>query len=168
MFKLRKFIALLGKQRVINIARLAPIGDLPAPGTFGSIAGIFFYVLVLFYLPTIPLIIVSAILAYIAINLCDLAEEYMHAKDPSDIVLDEFVAIPLCFIGINWAEFGSYSFIIIFLGFALFRFFDILKPLGIKKVQNLKGGLGCVIDDTLAALASCVCLHLIIYLYNYN
>ncbi len=163
MYKFRNIIALLGKQRIINIARLAPIGDLKAPGTFGSLAGIFFYVIFLFYLNPVALVITGAIMAYVAVNICDLAEEYMHTQDPSDIVLDEFVAIPFCFIGVNWENVGTYAFLVLGLGFAFFRFFDILKPLGIKQVQSIKGGLGCVIDDILAALATCVCLHIVLY-----
>jgi len=52
---------------------------------------------------------------------------------------------------------------VLILGFVLFRFFDILKPLGIKKLQNLSGGIGCVADDLAAGLAACVCLHLILH-----
>ena len=38
-------------------------------------------------------------------------------------------------------------------GFGLFRFFDIAKPLGIRRLQALPGGWGVVIDDLAAALA---------------
>ena len=48
-------------------------------------------------------------------------------------------------------------------GFVLFRLFDIFKPFGISKLQNLPGGLGCVADDLAAALASCIVLHLLLY-----
>ena len=48
-------------------------------------------------------------------------------------------------------------------GFMLFRLFDIFKPLGISKLQNFPGGLGCVIDDVAAAAASCAVLHLVLY-----
>jgi phosphatidylglycerophosphatase A len=49
---------------------------------------------------------------------------------------------------------------LILAGFALFRFFDVLKPFGIARLQNLPGGIGCVADDLAAGAASCVCLHL--------
>jgi phosphatidylglycerophosphatase A len=38
-------------------------------------------------------------------------------------------------------------------GFALFRLFDILKPLGISKLQRYPGGVGVVLDDLAAGLA---------------
>ena len=50
-------------------------------------------------------------------------------------------------------------------GFVLFRIFDIAKPFGISKLQNLPGGLGCVIDDLAAAIASCIVLHLILHFF---
>ena len=45
--------------------------------------------------------------------------------------------------------------------FCIFRFFDILKPLGINRIQRLPGGLGVVADDVAAALATCVVLNVI-------
>jgi phosphatidylglycerophosphatase A len=45
-------------------------------------------------------------------------------------------------------------------GFALFRFYDIKKPLVINALQELPGGWGVVLDDTAAALATCATLHL--------
>ena len=75
------------------------------------------------------------------------------------MILDEFVVMPLCFLGWRtlpaaipvWAVLGA--------GFALFRLFDIVKPLGIRRLQALPGGWGVVIDDVAAALAACATLH---------
>ena len=36
--------------------------------------------------------------------------------------------------------------------FALFRFFDILKPLGIRKMEKLPGGYGIMADDILSGI----------------
>jgi len=75
--------------------------------------------------------------------------------------LDEFVAMPLCFLGWQNLTYAVPQRWIIFLaGFALFRLFDIWKPLGIRKLQYLPAGWGIVVDDVAAALASCVVLHL--------
>jgi phosphatidylglycerophosphatase A len=46
------------------------------------------------------------------------------------------------------------------LGFILFRIFDILKPLGIRTLQNLPKGLGVMIDDLAAALVSACVLYI--------
>jgi phosphatidylglycerophosphatase A len=34
----------------------------------------------------------------------------------------------------------------------LFRLLDILKPLGIRRMENLKGGVGVMMDDVLAGV----------------
>ncbi len=48
------------------------------------------------------------------------------------------------------------------IGFALFRFFDIRKPLGINKLQKVKGGSGIMLDDILAGVYANIVLQLII------
>jgi phosphatidylglycerophosphatase A len=53
---------------------------------------------------------------------------------------------------------------VVLAGFVLFRIYDIKKPFGISRLQNLPGGIGCVADDLAAALAACVSLHLLLYL----
>jgi phosphatidylglycerophosphatase A len=75
------------------------------------------------------------------------------------VVLDEFIVIPLCFLG--WQSLDGHLpyWAILLAGFALFRFFDIVKPLGIGRLQRLPGGWGVVADDVGAALAACATLH---------
>ena len=46
--------------------------------------------------------------------------------------------------------------------FVLFRFFDIVKPMGIRKMERLPGGWGVMLDDLLAGIYSNVILHCII------
>jgi len=43
--------------------------------------------------------------------------------------------------------------------FVLFRFFDSAKPFGIRRLENLKGGLGVVADDLAAGAAACLLTH---------
>ena len=45
--------------------------------------------------------------------------------------------------------------------FVLFRFFDIVKPLGVRKMENFKGGWGIMADDVLAGIYGAIVLHLI-------
>ena len=49
--------------------------------------------------------------------------------------------------------------VLLLLGFGLFRFFDIVKPLGIKRIQDLPGGWGVVMDDVIAGIVACVVFH---------
>jgi phosphatidylglycerophosphatase A len=48
---------------------------------------------------------------------------------------------------------------IMLLGLILFRFFDIVKPMGIRSLQRLDGGRGIVFDDLAAAIYTCLVLH---------
>ena len=50
-------------------------------------------------------------------------------------------------------------------GFALFRLFDIVKPFGIRRLQNLPDGWGVVADDVAAALATAATLHVLAALW---
>ncbi|MDR1452992.1 MAG: phosphatidylglycerophosphatase A [Candidatus Margulisbacteria bacterium] len=50
------------------------------------------------------------------------------------------------------------------LGFALFRFFDIVKPLGIHRSQKLPRGWGVMLDDVLAGVYAAVALAALFWL----
>jgi len=75
------------------------------------------------------------------------------------VVLDEFVAIPLVYLGWPSLVAAAPGWVVLLAGFGLFRLFDILKPLGIRKLQDLPGGWGVVADDVAAALVACAALH---------
>lgn len=158
---------LLPRQLIIQAATLGPVGRVKrGPGTAGSVVGLLLYAVFFHYATPLGFLLFSALFIYLAIAICDTAEEYLRMRDPGMIVLDEFVAVPLVFLGMNGAagaiaENGGWP--VLLAGFVLFRFFDILKPLGISRLQNLEGGLGCVADDVAAALAACLVLHGLLY-----
>jgi len=145
---------------VIACATLGPLGRrLPAPGTWGSLAGLLYFVLIFRDASVVAALLAAAITGYLAVALCGEAEIRLRSRDPGAVVLDEVVALPLCFLGwralpADWPPWG-----IFIAGFGLFRFFDILKPIGIARLQRLPGGWGVVLDDTAAALAACATLH---------
>jgi phosphatidylglycerophosphatase A len=155
---------------VLGWATLGPIGRrLPAPGTWGSVAGLLYFT-VLFLNPAdrgeplavgvVSNLLLSAIGGYVAVALCGEAELRLGRHDPGEVILDEFVAMPLCFLAWPRLEGPLARWQIFLLGFALFRLFDIAKPFGISRLQRLPGGWGVVLDDTAAALATCATLHL--------
>jgi phosphatidylglycerophosphatase A len=106
----------------------------------------------------------SLIAIWFAVGICGEAEFRLGKRDPGEIVLDEFVVMPLCFIG--WPTIAAVlpgwaaPWLIYIAAFGLFRLFDITKPLGITKLQDLPGGWGVVFDDVAAALAACATLHI--------
>ncbi|MBC7367192.1 MAG: phosphatidylglycerophosphatase A [Undibacterium sp.] len=145
---------------VVNVATLGPIGrELPAPGTWGSLAGVALAAVVVPALGAGGVIAFSVIAGYLAVGICGEAEVRLGRQDPGEVILDEFVAMPLCFLGWSMLASGWPTWVALAAGFALFRFFDILKPLGISRLQALPAGWGVVIDDLAAALAACAALH---------
>ncbi|MDF3056082.1 MAG: phosphatidylglycerophosphatase [Rariglobus sp.] len=148
---------------VVSCATLGPVGRIRrAPGTWGSVAGLLYFITVFAdRIGNVGLVLFSLAGLYFAAAICGEAEFRLGERDPGKVVLDEFVAMPLCFIGWERLKAGDAmpTWAIFLTGFALFRLFDITKPFGIKKLQDLPGGWGVAIDDTAAALAACATLH---------
>ncbi len=151
----------LPTRTIVNVATLGPIGQrLRAPGTWGSGAGLLYFTVAFAGLGPLGNLALSALGVYLAIGFCGEAETRLGRTDPGEVVLDEFVAIPLCFLGWQWLPATWPNAAIFLAGFALFRLFDIVKPFGIRRLQRLPGGWGVVVDDVVAALAACATLHL--------
>jgi phosphatidylglycerophosphatase A len=141
------------------------VGRAPrAPGTFGSLAGMVWFALLL--VPgSIPVYLGGLVIGFLfSVWCCGAAERQLRKTDPPSVVLDEIVAMPLCFAA--WTGFlfvrsgrlpaPSYFFSartwLPTLGvFLLFRFFDVVKPWPVRQSQGLPGGWGVTVDDTLAA-----------------
>ena len=132
----------------------APIG----PGTFGTLGAflILYGVVHFFGQPSTLMLILSAlIVSIVGIWSTDkMIPEW--GEDPSRVVVDEAAGyiVTILFLPLTFQN--------LLLGFVLFRFFDILKPLGIRSLDtHIKGGLGVMLDDILAGVYACICLHLI-------
>lgn len=157
----------LPTKTVLACARLGPLGrSLPAPGTWGSLAGLLYFTVFFAHgLSPFGLLLLNLAGIYVAVALCGEAEVRLGRRDPGEVILDEFVAMPLCFLG--WLQLaGTWPrWVVLVSGFLLFRFYDILKPFGIRRLQDLPGGWGVVVDDLAAALATCVTLHVMQWLW---
>ncbi len=163
------WVSFLPSNVVNNIATLGKIGHFGRiPGTNGSAVGLLLYTAFFYPLSFSAFLILEALLIYLAIAFCDEAEKRMMKHDPKVIILDEFIAVPICFVGLRQYFASGSMWLFMILGFFIFRFFDVLKPLGISKLQNLPGGLGVVVDDLAAAAATCIVLHIICLLIYYN
>lgn len=158
---------ILSTPLVVNLATLGPLGLVKkGPGTVGSVAGLALYSVLFHHASLFGFVVLLALFTYLAIAICDTAELRLQMRDPGMIILDEFIAVPLVFFGMGGhdgliAQNGSWP--VLLGGFVLFRIFDIAKPLGISRLQNFPGGIGCVVDDLAAAVASCITLHLILH-----
>ncbi|MDN3648397.1 phosphatidylglycerophosphatase A [Reinekea marina] len=124
-----------------------------APGTFGTLAAIPFFLL-LAQLPLWAYIAVLVISFVFGIYLCDQASKDMGVHDHGGIVWDEFVGfwIAMTALPFHWAW--------ILAGFVLFRLFDILKPWPISWLdKRVHGGFGIMIDDVIAGLFALLVLQ---------
>lgn len=151
---------------ILVLAQGFGVGRIPiGPGTWGSLLGIFWTVILC--LPENLWIYLVGTVAgiVVAVWLCGEAEKILRQKDPPSVVLDEIVALPVCFFPVvlkHWFQHGTLPAPDAFFGhavwpvtivvFALFRLFDITKPWPVKQSQRLPGGWGVVIDDLLAAI----------------
>lgn len=153
---------LLPRNFVLATTTFGPLGNLKAPGTWGSVAGLLLFAVVFARLPPVPFLLAGLLLVAIAVVLCGEAEVRLGRRDPGCVILDEFVAVPFCFLGLPLAP-GEPAWPWLAGGFLLFRFFDILKPLGIRKLQSLAGGWGVVADDLAAAAATNIVLQAVFW-----
>lgn len=164
--KLLFWTIFLGNSTAKRIATLGRVGYMqPGPGTWGSLFGIVWYMLLFHWLPVLLQVVLILVTLVIAAGVCDKAEKAIGRKDPGEVILDEFVVIPICFLGLQYALYGSLLVPGLMAGFVVFRVFDIFKPFGISKLQTRKGGWGILVDDVAAALATCVVLHVAYWLF---
>ncbi len=102
---------------------------------------------------------VALLLSVVAVPICEAAEQHYKTKDDGRVVADEYLAFPICFIGIE-----ELTWPLLILGFLLFRLFDILKPAPARQLQGIPGGVGIVIDDVFAAFYTLAALHVLLLL----
>jgi phosphatidylglycerophosphatase A len=141
------------------VATVAGLGYAPiAPGTFGSAAGLLLWWIVpptwTFQLVLIALTTLAGVWAATA------AEEYLHTTDPGPVVIDEVMGliVTLFLVPVGWK--GA------FLGFLLFRLFDIVKPFPARRLERLPGGLGIMADDFAAGVYANVALRACLWLLH--
>lgn len=139
-----------------RLASLGPVGYWPASGTMATLVTLPAVMLV-HLLPTWQqqLYVIGVITIASFFIVYKAQQAWPWVRDPRQIVLDEVVGCLWAFCGIKL----SVSRLIV--GFLLFRFFDIIKPLGIRSCERLPGALGVMMDDMVAGNYTLVCLLLL-------
>lgn len=132
-----------------------------APGTMGAIlatamwiAASCFVTLDLMFFITMWLSVLTTLLSIQPIDRL----EKIWGEDPSRVVVDEMVGVWICLLAVpaDVEPFGARYWIFVALALALFRLFDIWKPLGVRKMESLGGGWGVMMDDVLAGIYGAV------------
>ena len=131
-----------------------------APGTMGSLAAtVVAYPMAILAVKLFgdirfnPLFLIAAIIVFFgAIPFVNKAMKDTGTEDPGWIVIDEVCGIFMTFAFISPSFITTIPYVILPLGFGLFRFFDILKPLGIHRFEKFPGAWGVMADDLLGGI----------------
>ncbi len=165
-----------------QIATLFGLGNIKrGPGTAGSFAAALLAFVILQLPHGWPILIAGTVLFSLLGTVA--ADRYMashpeFAHDPQQVIVDElagqwltYIVWYLWIVGITAHEVNASMLDVdvspqfLFIGFLLFRFFDILKPWPISWAdRKVKGGFGVMFDDILAAFPAGSILYLI-YLF---
>jgi len=142
------------------------IGYVPvAQGTFGSLWGPALYMLIpdtwiVDFFPEVSLVLMGMIvLLYFtgvwSAGVC----EVFWGRDPGRVVIDEIAGmfVTLVFIPLTLTS--------VWLGFFLFRIFDVIKPPPARRAERLPGGWGVMSDDLIAGIYANIILRIIVYLF---
>ncbi len=148
----------------INIFRdffisLCYVGKLPRSGLCGTLASLpIYYLFYEFGFFTYALL--TLILTILSLILIHFYEKQTKTNDSTFIVIDECIGFLMTMFLIP-----SEVFYVI-LGFVIFRYFDSVKPLGIRFLErHFKNAFGVIIDDVVAGLYSNLILQALVYLH---
>ena len=138
-----------------------------APGTVGTVAAVALYWILATVLPPLVIAFLAIPLFFIGIWACEVTGRDFGAPDHGSMVWDEIVAfLPLAALCIFWVDGASQpraSLALQAVAFVLFRIFDIWKPFPIRELERrLKGGLGVMADDLVAACYAYVAFILVV------
>ena len=126
-----------------------------APGTVGTIVALVLGMIVLEFLTPITLLLGAVLITLIAIKQIDIYEKEVGEHDSKEIVIDELAGM---WIAMYIAGVTADSYLLAFLAFIFFRFFDIVKPSIIGTIdKKVDGGMGVMGDDVLAGFAGGLC-----------
>ncbi len=125
------------------------------PGTVGTL----FAVPIYFFISSISSPLYEVTLAaffFLSSWIAGQAERHWGKKDDRRIVIDEIMGFLVTMLWVPRTPFSIAA------GFILFRFFDILKPYPIRRLERVESGFGVVLDDVLAGVYANVVLHVLL------
>jgi phosphatidylglycerophosphatase A len=106
-----------------------------------------------FWIQALIIVIITVVGAWTAGKM-----EAEWGEDSYRIVIDEVAGMSLTLfaVPVRWPY--------IVIGLALFRFFDIAKPLYIRRMERIGGGWGVMLDDMLAGLYANLLLQIVVFI----
>ena len=142
---------------LIFLASFAYLGFIPvAPGTFGTLGGVCVYYLLIRITDNLGYMVFLTVFLIFSIMISGYAEKVLGEDDPNKVVIDEVTGFLVTMTMI------PFTLINLLIGFLLFRFFDIVKPFPIRRIEKIGGGVGVVLDDVAAGIWANVSLLIIL------
>ncbi len=132
-----------------------------APGTAGTLCCLIILYIYHAFLPEPSIIqkilftLVIFLLGTFCLSILKKQGEFSADHDPGFVVIDEFAGLLTTVSLVEWTNLS------LFMGFILFRFFDILKPWPISILDKKVGPFWVMIDDIAAGLIAAFILLLI-------
>jgi phosphatidylglycerophosphatase A len=134
-----------------------------APGTAGAIEGVLVYLLM--ERLDLGAYFAHAIIFFLIIGTWSAYRvELFWGGDSQRIVVDEIAGQMITF-GLAAGRYPL-SALYVFIGFVLFRLFDITKPFPLRRLENMKWGVGVMADDVGAGIYALVALTLIRHFFG--
>ncbi len=150
MIKLSKFIS-----------TFFGIGLFPlAPGTLASLVIVVLYKYYLFRLDWPLYLAVLLVVIAAGVYFSSVYARSLNLKDPGKVVIDEVAGqlLALFLLRPDWVILGA--------TFIIFRFLDIIKPMGVKKLENLPAGWGIMADDLGSGLVVNILMQLAVLMFG--
>jgi phosphatidylglycerophosphatase A len=133
----------------------------PGPGTWGSAATVLLWVLIAHFTPAnyqlYVILALTVLTIAIGIPAATLEARGCGRKDPSHVVIDEVAGQLITLIA------APVHFVPMFIGFLLFRAFDIVKPPPVRQLEKLPEGTGIVVDDVGAGIYGLIVMQVLLY-----
>lgn len=127
-----------------------------APGTWGSLLALPLFVVVNPYGPVVYTVVLAALFV-LGVYLSQRTARALGVHDHDAIVIDEVVGMLATWVAVDpgWLTIVG--------GFVLFRFFDIVKPWPIRRIdRDVTGGMGIMLDDLIAGAMAAVVLQVLV------
>ena len=140
------------------LATVLYIGRLPiAPGTWCSFIALGIWYILRFWIAGNFILYASLILFFVGVAVSTIHAETLGEDDPSEIVIDEWVG--------QWLALWMlpHSFFWGLLAFGFFRIFDIFKPGPVQMMNDIKSGVGVMMDDVIAGILALFVTQRLIY-----
>ena len=134
-----------------------------APGTIASLVTVMIFCVLAKYLNVVSFMLIISAITFLSLIAVGSYTSDLLEKDKSEIVIDEVIGqsialLPLLF----FIETTSPIFVMCIISLIFFRFFDIIKPYPINKLDEMNSTFGVIFDDILAGIFAALLLTFVL------